>query len=86
MRMAPCPVCGEHNVNGKKRKDGTWESLCFNCGYEVFNEKTISRKLARYLWNLNYEKMTGNKLPDEMCGRQKGAYMKKEKRAGLVLE
>ena len=52
----------------------------------MIDEQDNSRKLSRYRWNINYEKKTGEKLPDEMCGRQKGAYMKKEIRAGKVVK
>lgn len=87
MRMAKCPACGGHNVNGFKDKHlDCWGSKCYDCGYTVVDEQDNSRKLSRYRWNINYEKKTGEKLPDEMCGRQKGAYMKKEIRAGKVIE
>lgn len=42
-----------------------------------------TRKMSRFNWNLNYEHLTGETLPDEMTGRQKGAYMKKEIRCGV---
>lgn len=84
MRMAPCPVCGEHNVNNfKDKKKECWGSKCFSCGYVFEDDRFYSRKMARIYWNRNYEKMTGETLPDETCGRQKGAFMKKEIRAGL---
>lgn len=84
MRMAPCPACGGHNVNGfKDKKHDCWASKCYDCGYTVSNEQFYSRKIARYYWNRNYEKLTETTLPDEMCGRQDGAFMKKELRQGL---
>ena len=81
MRMAACPKCNKHNVNGYKKRGG-WLSKCYNCGYtsEVPLE---SRKLSRYCWNINYENLTGETLPDEACGRQKGAFMKREKKIDL---
>lgn len=83
MRMANCPVCGGHNVNGFK-KHNKWYSKCYNkeCGFTT-PVGMPTRKLSRYNWNLLYESMTGEELPDEACGRQDRAYMKKEKRCGL---
>ena len=84
MRMAKCPACSGHNVNGFKDKHlDCWGSKCYDCGYTVIDERFHSRKIARFYWNRNYEKLTGEVLPDEMCGRQKGAFMKKELRIGL---
>lgn len=84
MRMANCPECGGHNVNGFK-KGNHWGSKCYNCGYTVIDKAWVTRKLARYAWNLNYERVTGETLPDEMCGRQDRAYTKKEIREGKVV-
>lgn len=80
MRMAACPNCGEHNVNGYKKRGG-WLSKCYNCGY-TSEVPLPSRKISRYCWNLNYERLTGETLPDEACGRQKGAFTKRERREG----
>lgn len=80
MRMASCPNCGEHNVNGYKKRGG-WLSKCYNCGY-TSEVPLPSRKISRYCWNLNYERLTGETLPDEACGRQKGAFTKRERREG----
>lgn len=83
MRMAPCPACGGHNVNGFK-KHNKWYSTCYNKECRFTTKVGMpTRKLSRYNWNLLYEKMTGEALPDEACGRQDRAYMKKEKRCGL---
>lgn len=78
MRMAPCPVCGKTAPNGFK-KGNKWYSKCYNkeCGYTT-EVGMPTRKMSRFNWNLNYERLTGETLPDEMTGRQKGAYMKKE--------
>lgn len=84
MRLASCPSCKGHNVNNFKKR-GKWRTKCYDCGYEVESDSE-SRKLARYSWNLNYEWLTKESLPDEMCGRQKGAYTKKEIKAGLVVK
>lgn len=84
MRLAHCPMCHGHNVNNYKKRE-KWFTKCYDCGYTSTNPLP-SRKLSRYSWNLNYERLTGEKLPDEACGRQKGAFMKKEKRAGLDQE
>lgn len=81
MRMAACPKCKEHNVNGFKKHD-KWYSKCYNCGFTT-EVGQYSRKNSRYNWNLLYEKMTGETLPDECCGRQPRAYMKKEIQAGI---
>lgn len=83
MRMAPCPKCGEHNVNGFK-KHNRWYSKCYNknCLFET-EIGMPTRKLSRYNWNLLFEQITGEKLPDDCCGRQDTAFMKKEKRLGL---
>lgn len=85
MRMAPCPKCGGHNVNNFK-KGRIWGSKCYDkeCGYTLISDDFISRKIARYAWNRDYEQKTGNTLPDEMCGRQNGAFTKKERLAGYT--
>lgn len=81
MRMAHCPSCGGHNVNNYKKMGG-WLSKCYDCGYT--SEVPLSdRKLARYCWNLNYERQTGETLPDECCGRMSNSFMRKEKKAGF---
>ena len=83
MRMAPCPVCGQHNVNGFKKKN-LWYSTCYNKDCRFTTEVGMpSRKMSRFNWNLLYERTTNQFLPDDMCGRQKGAYMKKEVKAGV---
>lgn len=83
MRMAPCCKCGQHNVNGFK-KHNKWYSTCYNKECRFTTEVGMpTRKLSRYNWNLLYEKETGEVLPDEACGRQERAFMKKEIRAGL---
>lgn len=83
MRMAPCPVCGKTAPNGFK-KGNKWYSKCYNkeCGYTT-EVGMPTRKMSRFNWNLNYERLTNETLPDEMTGRQKGAYMKKEIRCGV---
>ena len=83
MRMAPCPVCNGKQVNNFKRKN-RWYSTCYNkeCRYTT-DVGMPTRKMSRFNWNLNYERLTGETLPDEMTGRQKGAYMKKEIRCGV---
>lgn len=83
MRMAPCPVCGKTAPNGFK-KGNKWYSKCYNkeCGYTT-EVGMPTRKMSRFNWNLNYECLTGETLPDEMTGRQNGAYMKKEIRCGV---
>lgn len=83
MRMAKCPVCGRHNVNGFK-KNSKWYSTCYNKECRYTTEVGMpTRKMSRFNWNLNYEHLTGEVLPDEMTGRQKGAYMKKEIQCGV---
>lgn len=83
MRMAPCPICGGRNVNGFKKHE-KWYSTCYNKECRFTTKVGMpTRKLSRYNWNLLYEKMTGETVPDEACGRQPRAYMKKEVRAGL---
>lgn len=83
MRMAKCPMCGQHNVNGFK-KHNKWYSTCYNKECRYTTEVGMpTRKMSRFNWNLNYERLTGEILPDEMAGRQKGAYMKKEIRCGV---
>lgn len=83
MRMAPCPMCGQHNVNNCK-KHNKWYSVCFNKECKFITEVGMpSRKLTRFNWNLLYEKTSGEQLPDEMTGRQKTAFMKKEIKCGL---
>ena len=83
MRMAKCPMCGKPAPNGFK-KGNKWYSKCYNkeCGYTT-EVGMPTRKMSRFNWNLNYERLTGETLPDEMTGRQKGAYMKKEIRCGV---
>ena len=83
MRMAKCPICGKTAPNGFK-KGNKWYSKCYNkeCGYTT-EVGMPTRKMSRFNWNLNYERLTGETLPDEMTGRQKGAYMKKEIRCGV---
>lgn len=83
MRMSCCPKCGQHNVNGVKIKQ-KWYSKCFNkdCGF-ITEVGMPTRKLSRFNWNLFYEHETGEQLPDEICGRQDRAFMKKEINAGL---
>ena len=83
MRMANCPVCGGHNVNGFK-KHNRWYSKCYDkeCGFTTLVGMP-TRKLSRYNWNLLFEDISGEKLPDEACGRQDRAFTKKEKRCGL---
>lgn len=87
MRMAHCPICGGGNVNNFK-KGLYWGSKCYNkeCGYTVIDKDYYSRKIARYAWNQNYEKLTGETLPDEMCGRQDRAFTKKERAVGYCAE
>lgn len=83
MRMAPCPMCGGKNTNGFK-KNNKWYSTCYNKECRYTTEVGMpTRKMSRYNWNLNYEHITGEKLPDEMCGRQRGSFMKKEIRCGV---
>lgn len=82
MRMAPCPQCGEKGrVNGFKRH-GWWMSKCYACGYTLDIE-CPSRKISRYIWNRNWENITGQKLEDEATGRASNSYMKKEIQAGI---
>lgn len=83
LRMAKCPMCGGHNVNNYKSKDKThWGSKCYDkeCGYKVEDESFTDRKYARYCWNINYERATGEQLPDNMCGRDKGQINRRDKR------
>ena len=83
MRMAPCPVCNGKNVNNFK-KNNKWYSTCYSKECRYTTEVGMpTRKMSRFNWNLNYERLTGETLPDEMTGRQKGAYMKKEIRCGV---
>lgn len=83
MRMASCPKCGLHNVNGVKNKD-KWYSKCFNKECNFITEVGMpTRKISRYNWNRLYEHETGEELPDDACGRQERAFMKKELKAGL---
>lgn len=83
MRMAKCPMCGQHNVNGFK-KHNKWYSTCYNKECRYTTEIGMpTRKMSRFNWNLNYERLTDETLPDEMTGRQNGAYMKKEIRCGV---
>ncbi len=82
MRMAPCPNCGAGSCNNFKEKNHRWYSKCFQCGF-TSNVGMPTRKLARYNWNLLAENMTGNTYPDDACGRQERAFMKKEKACGL---
>lgn len=80
--MAPCPKCGESGgINGFK-KHGWWQTKCYRCGY-VLDIECPSRKISRYIWNRNYENVTGETLEDEMCGRMPNSFMKKEVRAGI---
>lgn len=83
MRMAKCPMCGKTAPNNFK-KGNKWYSKCYNkeCGYTT-EVGMPTRKMSRFNWNLNYERLTGETLPDEMTGRQNGAYMKKEIRCGV---
>lgn len=81
MRMASCPKCGEHNVNGYKKRGG-WLSKCYACGY-TSEVPLPSRKLSRYCWNINYERLTNEKLSDEVCGRMNDSFTEKEKENGL---
>lgn len=81
-RMMPCPRCGEGGrVNGFKRR-GDWYSKCYACDY-VLDIPAPSRKLSRYMWNINWERETGGHADDECCGRTSNSYMQKEIRAGL---
>lgn len=84
MRMAHCPMCGGGNVNNLKGKNFKWYSKCYNkeCGF-VTKVGMPTRKLARYHWNLLAEDITGDTYPDDACGRQEGAYMRKEIACGL---
>lgn len=83
MRMAACPMCGQHNVNGFK-KHNKWYSKCYN--KECLFQTPVgmpTRKMSRYNWNRLYEHITDEILPDEPCGRQDRAFMKKEIRCGV---
>lgn len=83
MRMAHCPRCGGGNVNSFKDKGNLWHATCYNKECRFTTEVGMpTRKLSRYNWNLLYENMTGERLPDEACGRQSPAFMKKEVSAG----
>lgn len=84
MRMSPCPVCHQRNVNGFKKKQ-KWYSTCYNKECRFTTEVGMpTRKMSRYNWNRLYEHMTGETLPDEVCGRQDRAFMKKEIAAGVL--
>lgn len=83
MRMAKCPICGQHNVNGFKNNN-KWYSTCYNKECRYTTEVGMpTREMSRFNWNLNYERLTGEILHDEMTGRQKSAYTKKEIRCGV---
>lgn len=82
MRMSHCPMCGGGNVNNLKVHN-KWYSRCYNkecCFQTPIGMPT--RKLSRYNWNLLHESITGEELPDDACGRQERAFMKKEIAAG----
>lgn len=83
MRMAHCPKCGGGNVNSFKDEGNLWHATCYNKECRFTTKVGMpTRKLSRYNWNLLYESMTGETLPDEACGRQSSAFMKKEASAG----
>lgn len=81
-RMMPCPACGNPGrVNGFK-KNGDWFSKCYACGFTL-QIPAPTRKLSRFLWNRNWESMTGQTAEDEACGRCDNSFMQKEVKAGL---
>lgn len=81
MRMATCPICGEGGANNFKDKKNLWYSKCYRCGF-ASKVGMPTRKLSRYNWNLLHEHITEERLPDDACGRQDRAFMKKEISAG----
>lgn len=84
MKLAPCPKCHKTMVKWFIDKHGNFGCQCYNplCQYTLISEDYISRKIATYAWNRAYEIITGETLPDAMCGRQDGAFSKKEQMAG----